>query len=622
MLGRCRLRRGVSLEVIVEEDDMAEVALDPAPLMEEDDDDDDEEEDVDSEHGARGSAPSSPRGRGGEGGEQATAAEERRRRRERRRTIGGLSRIRSVSCEALTLLDTSDMDMCCSEWDDDEDLATTNSNYVTLNRPISRRRILESSQTQCDSEDSGIEYHLPRTIPRLRTDQAARITLAMTPCRSTSTKRKLPLSLRARRAASPRGSWEADAQGQPSDRSQVRTDGGPRERQDRHRGDDSTRAHQEADTARANQQVFLQTGRFRDIKSNPSSKILRFDRSESDSGRRGQGLRDGSQTLPRLPSHSGARLSDSAPRPQPASTPLQLLAELRRHQESQRSRASQQPRPARVPAKQGASGTPSVVLRKPVVRGFNVKKALLEDPKSFLPHSHESKKKGGDAPSPGKGVTSRRHSHAYAREKARHHSDIIDRSDTESLASDLSDDSGVSNDSTVSSSASTSANYRALDAYAADPSFKWIDPSVMAKIRSVGTTVIFFGPRPRPRSQDGTSSGLQTFGGISSASKGKPRGGPSVHFDDITRSVSAAPRIVGVVRKRTPSTSSTGGSGHPTPTPTPTPSELLSDDSRASSPGGRSSDEVSGGRGGRWRAEGDNTVVYDFTRGHAQPGCV
>lgn len=52
------------------------------------------------------------------------------------------------------------------------------------------------------------------------------------------------------------------------------------------------------------------------------------------------------------------------------------------------------------------------------------------------------------------------------------HSDIIDRSDTESLASDLSDDSGVSNDSTVSSSASTSANYRALDAYAADPSFK------------------------------------------------------------------------------------------------------------------------------------------------------
>lgn len=54
MLGRCRLRRGVSLEVIVEEDDMAEVALDPAPLMEEDDDDDDEEEDVDSEHGGSG----------------------------------------------------------------------------------------------------------------------------------------------------------------------------------------------------------------------------------------------------------------------------------------------------------------------------------------------------------------------------------------------------------------------------------------------------------------------------------------------------------------------------------------------------------------------------------------
>lgn len=50
MLGRCRLRRGVSLEVIVEEDDTAEVALDPTPLLEEDDDDD-EEEDVDSEHG-------------------------------------------------------------------------------------------------------------------------------------------------------------------------------------------------------------------------------------------------------------------------------------------------------------------------------------------------------------------------------------------------------------------------------------------------------------------------------------------------------------------------------------------------------------------------------------------
>lgn len=51
MLGRCRLRRGVSLEVIVEEDDTAEVALDPTPLPEEDDDDDDDEEDIDSEHG-------------------------------------------------------------------------------------------------------------------------------------------------------------------------------------------------------------------------------------------------------------------------------------------------------------------------------------------------------------------------------------------------------------------------------------------------------------------------------------------------------------------------------------------------------------------------------------------
>nr|XP_027231070.1 neurofilament heavy polypeptide-like [Penaeus vannamei] len=172
MLGRCRLRRGVSLEVIVEEDDTAEVALDPTPLPEEDDDDD-EEEDVDSEHGARGSAPSSPRGRGGEGGGEATAAEERRRRRERRRTIGGLSRIRSVSCEALTLLDTSDMDMCCSEWDDDDDLATTSSNYVTLNRPISRRRILESSQTQCDSEDSGIEYQSNEDDPALEDRSSA-----------------------------------------------------------------------------------------------------------------------------------------------------------------------------------------------------------------------------------------------------------------------------------------------------------------------------------------------------------------------------------------------------------------------------------------------------------------
>lgn len=51
------------------------------------------------------------------------------------------------------------MDSCCSEWDDEDDLsATGSSNYVTLNRPISRRRILQSSQSQCDSEDSGIEY--------------------------------------------------------------------------------------------------------------------------------------------------------------------------------------------------------------------------------------------------------------------------------------------------------------------------------------------------------------------------------------------------------------------------------------------------------------------------------
>nr|XP_027231076.1 uncharacterized protein LOC113822738 [Penaeus vannamei] len=150
----------------------------------------------------------------------------------------------------------------------------------------------------------------------------------------------------------------------------------------------------------------------------------------------------------------------------------------------------------------------------------------------------------------------------------------------------------------------------------------------MAKIRSVGTTVIFFGPRPHSRlagrrARQGRLStrAACSLRGLSSASKGS-LAGTLVHFDDITRSVAAAPRIVGVVRKRTPSSSSTGGSGHPTPTPTPTPSELLSDDSRASSPGGRSSEEAPGGKAGRWRAEGDNTVVYDFTRSHAQPGCV
>lgn len=725
MLGRCRLRRGVSLEVIVEEDDTAEVALDPTPLPEEDDDDD-EEEDVDSEHGARGSAPSSPRGRGGEGGGEATAAEERRRRRERRRTIGGLSRIRSVSCEALTLLDTSDMDMCCSEWDDDDDLATTSSNYVTLNRPISRRRILESSQTQCDSEDSGIEYQSNEDDPALEDRSSAEDHSCEDPMQvdiheaETATESEGEEVEEEReeeeeeeRSSSPSPSQATlpeedtcpglrqgheegvlatgtsakhvfeDRVAQPARGNQTTTPKFaptealendkvvivettppvPTRRPAQHEGaldpaEEELQLKRAAytirnkevrlaelpkpDTVRSVKQLFEEggqpvqhlhawrdLGRFRDIKSNPSSKILRFDRSEGDPGRRGHGLRDGSQTLPRLPSHGGARPSQGAPRPQPTSAPHQLLAELRRHQESQKGLAAPQPRPARAPATRGGSATPSVVLRKPVVRGFNVKKALLEDPKSFLPHSHESKKSGG-APSSGKGTASRRHSHTYSREKAHHHSDIIDRSDTESLASDLSDDSGVSNDSTVSSSASTSATYRALDAYAADPSFKWIDPSVMAKIRSVGTTVIFFGPRPRPRSQDGalakgassTSSGLQAFGGLSSASKGKPRGGPSVHFDDITRSVAAAPRIVGVVRKRTPSSSSTGGSGHPTPTPTPTPSELLSDDSRASSPGGRSSEEAPGGKAGRWRAEGDNTVVYDFTRSHAQPGCV
>ncbi|ROT63914.1 hypothetical protein C7M84_018172 [Penaeus vannamei] len=70
-------------------------------------------------------------------------------------------------------LSGSDMDMCCSEWDDDDDLATTSSNYVTLNRPISRRRILESSQTQCDSEDSGIEYQSNEDDPALEDRSSA-----------------------------------------------------------------------------------------------------------------------------------------------------------------------------------------------------------------------------------------------------------------------------------------------------------------------------------------------------------------------------------------------------------------------------------------------------------------
>nr|XP_045586528.1 uncharacterized protein LOC123748382 [Procambarus clarkii] len=808
MLGRCRMRRGVSLEVIVEEDDNAEVVLDPEPLLEDDDDEDD------SENGR--SAPASPDGSDGAGGGRGrpggspSAAEERRRKRERRRTIGGLSRVRSVSCEALTLLDTSDMDSCCSEWDDDDELSTPSSNYVTLNRPISRRRILESSQSHCDSEDSGIEYHSNEDDPVLedhssiedRTDadqssddvhdqdtatesdddtldqheQISEIsspghvdtpefadTKADTTTTSPDTKTDAgptspdteaetrptspdteadtrPISPNTEAVTRPTSpateaivwtnddtntdecadaitkeaanmSSEGDVDLPPSTKTtkqlfedRVREGGKePVETAAKYLQEYSANdvlennkvvivettppvsarrpspaqeavdsAEEELQLKRAaytirNKEVQLEElprphtvrsvkqlfedlntpvhhfrvwrdlGRFRDIKSNPSSKILRFDRSDSSELATSRCLRIGSSfTLPRSLSHH------TSPLVSPASNPRSTKGDFQSSTFPKES--SKQEKPLRKSVKQepvSTQGCQPVALRKPTVRGFNVKKALMEDPRTFQGRATDPTNTSQQGTNANHKLNHKSTSHNYksqlVKDKSHHLSEAAtDRSDTESLASDISEDSGVSNDSNISSASSVSTStYRALDAYASDPSFKWIDPTVMAKIRAVGTTVIFFGPRQRPRHHDAalhkpsrsTPSGLQASrsglqasrSGLQASKNSPPESGVSgaglcpnlCNPSTLTLGPVAAPRIVGVVRKRTTTTASTTTSSTTSSTTNTTATPATTDAAGDNPP---CSDDS--GNPSQWRHDKDTTVVYDFTRQH------
>ncbi|XP_050732670.1 pinin-like [Eriocheir sinensis] len=758
MIGRGRMRRGVSLEVIVEEDDNAEVTYDPLPPYdeeeeEEEEEDEEEDEDEDSENGrssARRSASAGGGGGGGSGG-GATGVEERRKKRERRRTLA-LSRLRSVSCETLTLLDTSDMDSCCSEWDDDEHQSAGSKNYVTINRPISRRRILESNH--CDSEDSGIEYqsnedetnagdqsgseerqaedqshvdiHEAETATESEGEDdserrvligggesdASRFVQSASASHSIverveeeekmngeeeeeekqeeeeiteaemrgheeeesakmkieEEKRKKEEEERGGRGGgglmemSPREVLENDnvvivekttststsissstpphlstsVQNNKKTKKTTSNQHGKRE------GEEETNAEEEDEeettdelrqkraaytirnkevqleelpaphTVRSVRQLFenqsaplghlrawRDLGRFRAIKSNPSSKILRFDRSDSTEGQSTPRCRPGSSfTLPRLPSQ----------RPSPP-TPFDTLL----RQPKQPKTPSAIPRPKekqerpRISREVAETESGNVVqLRKPSVRGFNVKKALQEDPRTFHAHAHSPA-------APSSKATHAPHIRRSLGVKGRalHPSEVPDRSDTESLSSDISEDSGVSNDSShtsstsshtspsstrvsstsssstsssstsipkpSSSSSSSSRSSRSLDANSSDPSFKWIDPAVMAKIRSVGTTVIFFGPRQRAAQNRGSSCDL--------LNRPLPK-----HLFKTTPP--AAPRIVGVLRKKSPAPTLPGGVG-------------------------------GGGEGAgthqKWKKAPDTSVIYDFTRHQVAP---
>ncbi|XP_068239006.1 uncharacterized protein [Palaemon carinicauda] len=738
MFGRCRMRRGVSLEVIVEEDDSAEVSFDPsAPLMEEDD------QDGDSETGTISSARSSPRDEEDDADDEERDREERdreeriptaeeRRRKRQGRTTGGLSRFRSVSCEALTLLDTSDMDSCCSEWDENDDLATSsNGNYVTLNRPISRRRIIQNIHSQCDSEDSGFEYHSNEDDHALedhssnedhaddeeeeeeeeedegsedrRDGREGDETAADFKSRgderdddeATITTESDDEEERSRIQMNEQGAVEGDVDNiaRADEDKTVQTTKfaySPNEalendkiiiietttsvpantqQKTQETADEEMQLKREAytirnkevrlaelprpDTVKSVKQLFenLKTpvhhfhawrdlGRFRDIKSNPSSKILRFDRNDSKESLSSH-YQFASMTLPRLPSQGdypnihhtstktkGKREADTKESttiksPQndkgtPMSSILtQFIAQQKTKGEIQQDKLKNTNNsPPRLVKTQSGE---KVVLRKPIVKGFNVKRALMENPRNFLPHDHNtSNQRQQQNYNHNKHNNSQKSIHVH---RSHHHRDMTDRSDTESLASDISEDSGVSNDSLASTSSSSPFSYRALDAYASDPSFKWIDPSVMAKIRAVGTTVIFFGPRQRPR-QDGTlprgassiSSGLQV-NRCSSINHGSQRSGSSGDRQQGKRSMPVpAPRIVGVVRKNSPSKpadtsqSSTDTKSLASPVPKDSQSENTSSPSI-----NHFEEEKTPGKKGRWRSESD-TVVYNFTK--------
>ncbi|KAF2365157.1 hypothetical protein FHG87_004075 [Trinorchestia longiramus] len=159
------------------------------------------------------------------------------------------------------------------------------------------------------------------------------------------------------------------------------------------------------------------------------------------------------------------------------------------------------------------SGGKTVHLRKPVLaKGFNVQKALQDKPRDFHVREHRALSK---------------YYSSDTRIRSKSASAIPadgGGGDGESVSSETSDDSGVSNDSSMSSKSSQvfkksskkltnvtdESSPLPSNAYLGDTvdfarkadtddyddtSIKWIDPEVLAKIRSVGTTVIFFGKR-------------------------------------------------------------------------------------------------------------------------------
>ncbi|CAL4100558.1 unnamed protein product [Meganyctiphanes norvegica] len=636
---------------------------------------------------------SSPTGEG-DVSEVLDEESERRRRRKaaraRRRTVVGipLDRMRSVSCEALTLLDTSDLDSCHSEWDDEDQ----NSNYVTLNRPISRKRILQNS-SRSDSDDSGVEYHsneedpiLEKTssngddieqhnmlIPQVKVtqidtdttdvnepdplpeevlqeqisqnqddllqeedldimdeNQEDALEFELSHCVTPTveeTFEQLQLSgqfnqtdeetwikvedvqvadkdqISNIRQARPLKHPEDQHASQTQDTSEVGTEVDMGAINDNNNNSTSSgntskktnnllenpklvivettpsvpirkAQHNEIkdpveEELRLKRQVynirnkevrleelptpntvssvknlfenlhqnidhfesFRQIGWFRDIKSNTSSKILRFSRSRdsSSSSASSRMVTPRCTTLPRLPSQH----TKAAPRPSPRSSLAQRLAAAPVVTSLGAGRGGMARRRQMAPVASSAHG--GVALRKPQVRGFNVLKALAEDPRRVIqpPNTaavppvqpltfHPVVTYSRSAPITGKRTAQLQQQHHNTQ-----HS-YMDRSDCESLSSDTSEDSGVSGGSSISSggdrsSTSTSSSvfhhhdhpvdyrsldnpgYRSLDSYSQDPSFKWIDPKIMSKIRAKGTTVIFFGPKHKKNSSGGQS---------------------------------------------------------------------------------------------------------------------
>ncbi|KAK3860882.1 hypothetical protein Pcinc_033097, partial [Petrolisthes cinctipes] len=132
----------------------------------------------------------------------------------------------------------------------------------------------------------------------------------------------------------------------------------------------------------------------------------------------------------------------------------------------------------------------------------------------------------------------------------------------------------------------------------------WIDPEVMAKIRSVGTTLIFFGPRKRHQVVPSSPSSLPAPLNPSRTPHNLASIVAAAAQERRSSSPVAAPRIVGVVRKKTPT---------PPPPLDTTHSHLNHHNSRSSSPNRSGVGDAGGVRRGT-----DTSVVYNFTNARTQ----